>query len=98
MIFSGFEKDLDVNEFNHDFLVSYHSKLIKHLIETFSFNKFAVSCFLSQEFKYSGRDWNSGERWMVHSPLGENKIHTIFQKNKWAEIFRFFLLWITKLL
>ena len=55
MIFSGFEKDLDVNEFNH-FLVSDHSKLIEHLIEIFRLDKSAVSCFLSQEFEYSGRD------------------------------------------
>ena len=64
MIFSGFEKDLDVNKFNHGSLVSYHSKLIEHLIEIFRLDKPAVS-FLSQEFEYSGRDWNSGERWSV---------------------------------
>ena len=65
MIFSDFEKHLGINEFNHDFLVSYHSKLREHLMKIFYMEKSTIECFLFIEFEYSECDWNSGKRWSV---------------------------------
>ena len=50
IIFNNFEKDLDFNEFNEEFLCLYHLKLLPNLIEIFSLKKSSLECFLFQEF------------------------------------------------
>ena len=67
--FSNFEENLDKNEFNENFLRSHHARQVHYLVEDFCLNKSSLECFLFEEVCYSGRDWNTGQRWSV--PLKE---------------------------
>ena len=63
--FSDFEKDLDLNQFDHQFLISYHLLVVDYLLKIFHMNKSSIEYFLNEEFCYSGRCWRTGERWSV---------------------------------
>lgn len=89
MEFSNFEEHLDKIEFNHSFLRLYHPILIQYLMEIFSVKESAIECFFVYEFRYSGRDWNMGERWFV--PLREETEYRQFLENKNQDAyFKFF--------
>ena len=60
-IFSEFEKDLDIFQFDFNYLKKYHSRLVPFLIEIFKADESACECFLNDEFTCSGRDWNNGK-------------------------------------
>lgn len=65
MVFSNFEKDIDSNLFDVNFLHDYYSKLDIHLNQMFDEKKGVVCCFLHQEFEHKGRDWTTGRTWSV---------------------------------
>ena len=64
-IFFEFEKDIEKNIFDLNFLYSYHSKLCFQLNQLFDEDKTATECFLHSEYEFRGRDWTSGETWSV---------------------------------
>ena len=79
--YSDFEEILDKNEFSDEFLRNYHAKLVHYLMEVFCLNKPAIECFLIDEFYYSGRDWNTGERWSIPLKGQIEYRQTLKQKN-----------------
>ena len=64
-IFLEFEKNIEKNMFDIDFLYSYYSKLCFQLNQLFDEDKTAAECFLHGEYKFRGRNWTSGETWSV---------------------------------
>ena len=59
--FKNFEKLLDVNQWNIDFLKSYHKELYPYLMEIILVNQNDCECFLNADYEYTGRDWSTGE-------------------------------------
>ena len=87
--FSNFEEHLDKNEFNENFLRSYHARLVHYLMENFCLNESSLECFLFEEFCYSGCDWNTGQRWSV--PLKEQiEYRQMLEKKNPNTYFKFF--------
>ena len=69
MIFKDFEKDIERNIFDVNFLFNYYTKLCHELLELFDKKKNGIECFQAG-YEFSGTDWNTGEYWSV--PLSEN--------------------------
>ena len=87
--FSNFEENLDKNEFNENFLRSHHARQVHYLVEDFCLNKSSLECFLFEEVCYSGRDWNTGQRWSV--PLKEQiEYRQLLKKKNPNTYFKFF--------
>ena len=68
IIFSDFEKDIENNIFDCNFLFWYYTKLCNEPIQLFDQKKDCIESFQG-EYEFSGRDWNTGEYWSV--PLSE---------------------------
>ena len=64
MIFCDFEKDIERNMFDANFLFNYYRKLCHELLELFDQKKDCIERF-QRDFKFGGRDWNTGEHWNV---------------------------------
>ena len=67
--FTDFEKLLDVNQWNIDFLKSYHKELYPYLMEMFLVTQNDWECFLNADYEYIGCDWSTKEKYSV--PLVE---------------------------
>ena len=63
MTFCNFQKDIDNNMFDFNFLSSYYGKFFFQLNQIFDERKGAIRCFLHEEFQ--GRDTISGKSWSV---------------------------------
>ena len=67
--FKDFEKLLDVNQWNSDFLKSYHRVLYPYVMEIFWLIKIIANFFLNADYEYTGHDWSTRGKWSV--PLRE---------------------------
>ena len=63
MTFRDFQKDIDNNMFDFNFLSSYYGKFFFQFNQIFDERKGAICCFLHEEFQ--GRDTISGKSWSV---------------------------------
>ena len=63
--FSDFEKDVEKNIFDYNFLFWYHTKLCKELIKLFDHKKGCAECFQG-EYKFRHCDWYTGEYWSIN--------------------------------
>ena len=63
--FSDFEKDVEKNIFDYNFLFWYHTKLCKELIKLFDHKKGCAECFQG-EYKFRRCDWYKGEYWSIN--------------------------------
>ena len=63
--FLDFEKDVEKNIFDYNFLFWYHTKLCKELIKLFDHKKGCVESFQG-EYKFRRCDWYRGEYWSIN--------------------------------
>ena len=63
--FLDFEKDVEKNIFDYNFLFWYHTKLCKELIKLFDHKKGCVESFQG-ECKFRRCDWYTGEYWSIN--------------------------------
>ena len=64
IIFNDFEKDVERNLFDVNFLFNYYTKLCHKLLELFNKRKDCIECFQG-EYEFGGRDWYTGEHCSV---------------------------------
>ena len=64
IIFRNFEKDIENNIFDCNFLLWYYTKLCNELIQLFDQKKDCIESFQG-DYEFSGRDWNTDEYWSV---------------------------------
>ena len=60
LFFTNFEKNIDKNIFDYNFLFWYYTKLCNVLFQLFDQKKDCVECFLG-EYEFRGRDRHTGK-------------------------------------
>ena len=64
VIFTDFEKDVERNLFDVNFLFNHYTKLCHKLLELFYQKKDCIECFQGK-YEFGVRNWDTGEYWSV---------------------------------